>query len=94
MLNKDGSQETGAFCRGRVILSLVSMERDAQTEARQAGLCAGCIHCRTVESSKDSVFYLCELSRTNPNYPKYPRLPVLSCPGYTPKTNPQTKQGM
>ncbi len=25
---------------------------------------------------------LCNLSLTNPRFPKYPRLPVLSCDGY------------
>jgi len=25
---------------------------------------------------------LCELSKTDPRFPKYPRLPVLACPGY------------
>jgi hypothetical protein len=26
---------------------------------------------------------LCTLSNTDPRYPKYPRLPVFSCSGYT-----------
>jgi hypothetical protein len=28
-----------------------------------------------------STFYLCERSFTDPDYPKYPRLPVVACPG-------------
>jgi len=52
------------------------MERD------RAGLCADCVHARGVESSRGSVFLLCELSRRDPRFAKYPRLPVLSCPGY------------
>ena len=47
------------------------------------GLCATCVHVRRVESAKGSVFVLCSLSGTDPHYPKYPRLPVLSCRGYT-----------
>jgi hypothetical protein len=35
-----------------------------------------------MESDRGSVFYLCELSKVDPRFPKYPRLPVLSCPGY------------
>lgn len=31
------------------------------------------------------MFYLCERSLTDPRYPKYPPLPVLSCPGYEPR---------
>jgi hypothetical protein len=26
------------------------------------------------------------LSRTDPRFPKYPRLPVLACSGYEPRT--------
>jgi hypothetical protein len=52
------------------------MERDC------AGLCADCVHARSVESSRGSVFLLCELSRSDPRFAKYPRLPVLSCPGF------------
>jgi hypothetical protein len=50
--------------------------------SRQQGLCADCIHARTVESNRGSVFLLCELSRSDRRFAKYPRLPVLSCPGY------------
>ncbi len=47
-----------------------------------AGLCSQCQHARLIESNKGSVFMLCELSKTDPRFPKYPRLPVLACPGY------------
>lgn len=30
----------------------------------------------------ESSFVLCQKSETDPAYPKYPRLPVLECPGY------------
>jgi len=46
------------------------------------GLCARCAHVEVVENSKGSMFYLCGLSKTNPRFPKYPRLPVHSCSGY------------
>jgi hypothetical protein len=48
------------------------------------GLCGGCLHARTIESAKGSSFLLCQRSATDPTYPKYPRLPVLACPGYEP----------
>ena len=51
---------------------------------RPAGLCSTCRHVRFIESSKGAQFLLCERSRTDPAYPKYPRLPVLSCRGYEP----------
>jgi hypothetical protein len=51
-------------------------------EDRIAGLCASCQNVRRITSDRGSRFYLCELSKTDPRFPKYPRLPVLSCSGY------------
>ena len=47
------------------------------------GLCSDCQHCRNVKSQR-STFYMCLLSFTNPEYRKYPPLPVLRCAGYRP----------
>jgi hypothetical protein len=47
-----------------------------------AGLCDSCVHQRIVRTTRGSEFSLCERSRTDPAYPRYPRLPVLECPGY------------
>ena len=49
------------------------------------GLCADCCHARMVESAKGSQFLLCQLSQSDPSFPKYPRLPILACSGYSPK---------
>jgi hypothetical protein len=54
-----------------------------------AGLCADCVHARWVESARSSFFLLCELSATNPEFPRYPRLPVIQCGGFAPKAIPQ-----
>ena len=43
-----------------------------------------CRNARIVESRRGSRFWLCALSRVDPRFPKYPRLPVLACAGYTP----------
>jgi hypothetical protein len=51
-------------------------------ELSAVGLCATCKHVRVVRSDRESVFYLCELSKVDQHFPKYPRLPVLSCSGY------------
>jgi hypothetical protein len=48
----------------------------------QAGLCDTCVHQRVVRNTRGSVFSLCERSRTDPSFPRYPRLPVLECTGY------------
>jgi len=54
-------------------------------ELLSAGLCGDCVHAREVESARGSVFILCNLSLTDPRFPKYPRLPVLGCDGYKKK---------
>jgi hypothetical protein len=48
------------------------------------GLCDDCRHQRLVPNTRGSVFSLCERSRQDPAYPRYPRIPVLSCPGFEP----------
>ena len=47
----------------------------------EPGLCGSCRHARTVRGAT-SVFWLCERSRTDARFPRYPRLPVLRCEGY------------
>ena len=50
-----------------------------------AGLCDTCAHQQVVRTTRGSSFSLCRRSRTDPAYPKYPRLPVLACPGHEPR---------
>jgi hypothetical protein len=50
----------------------------------EPGLCASCQNSRTIENRRGSRFYLCELSRVDAAFPRYPPLPVLACRGYTP----------
>jgi hypothetical protein len=50
-----------------------------------AGLCAGCRNARVVENRRGSRFWMCELSRAEPRFPKYPILPVVACPGFEPR---------
>jgi hypothetical protein len=51
---------------------------------KSAGLCDSCTHQRIVRNTRGSSFSLCERSRTDSAYPRYPRLPVRACPGYEP----------
>jgi hypothetical protein len=53
-----------------------------------AGLCASCENARLIVSRTGSKFHLCELSRGDPGFPRYPRLPTLRCTGYAPATLP------
>ena len=48
----------------------------------EIGLCHSCRHAATVVNDRGSVFYLCERSKTDPRFPRYPRLPVVECIGY------------
>lgn len=52
------------------------------TEETTVGLCASCVFMRRMESDRGSVFYFCERSLREPEFPKYPRLPVRVCAGY------------
>jgi hypothetical protein len=58
---------------------------DRESEKARVGLCVQCRFAHVVESERASIFYLCERSRTDPAFPKYPRLPVLRCAGYVAK---------
>jgi hypothetical protein len=48
----------------------------------KAGLCDTCVHQRIVRNTRGSRFSLCERSREDSSYPRYPRLPVVDCRGY------------
>jgi len=47
-----------------------------------AGLCSACRHARGVGTRTGSSFVLCNLSATDASFARYPRLPVVACPGY------------
>lgn len=49
-----------------------------------AGLCDDCRHQRLIRNTRGSAFSLCELSKTDERFPRYPRLPVAACAGYSP----------
>ena len=51
-------------------------------EERGVGLCADCVHAQVVESARGGRFFRCRLSETDDRFPRYPRLPVLSCEGH------------
>jgi hypothetical protein len=54
-------------------------------EPSRFGLCDTCRHQRIVRSGRGSVFSLCERAKADVRYPKYPRAPVMACPGHQPK---------
>jgi hypothetical protein len=64
--------------------------KDALTPPGPNGLCDSCVHQQLVPNTRGSVFSLCKRSREDPAYPRYPRVPVLSCRGYE---RPLTQDG-
>jgi hypothetical protein len=46
------------------------------------GLCRDCRNSKRIESDRGSVFFRCDLALKDSSFPKYPRLPVLTCHGY------------
>lgn len=48
----------------------------------KAGLCRSCLFVRRVLTIRGSTFYLCRRSEEDPRFAKYPRLPVVRCPGF------------
>ena len=51
----------------------------------RAGLCNSCVHQRVIRSGRGSVFSMCLRHKTQPEYPKYPPIPVARCPGHEPR---------
>ena len=51
----------------------------------KAGLCGACGYARLIRSATGSAFLLCERSSHDARYVRYPRLPMLDCPGFEPK---------
>ena len=47
-----------------------------------AGLCDTCRHQQVIRNTRGSTFSLCRRSKTEPEYPRYPRLPVAECRGW------------
>jgi hypothetical protein len=57
--------------------------------APPVGLCDSCRHQRVVRNTRGSSFSLCQRSKDDDRYPRYPRLPVMTCPGYEPRAPEQ-----
>jgi hypothetical protein len=52
------------------------------SDARTAGLCDRCRHVRRLHSRRGSTFFLCGRSADDERYARYPRVPVVRCPGF------------
>lgn len=88
-----GAQRCCSPTETRLVRYACEMNRDAPKPPVQAGLCSECANARRVESERGSVFVMCQLSATDANFPKYPRLPVFSCAGYSRREQPGSANG-
>ena len=50
-----------------------------------AGLCDSCAHQKLISNTRGSTFSLCERSKVDPRFRKYPPIPVMRCPGHQPR---------
>jgi hypothetical protein len=57
---------------------------DSAADGQGAGLCGRCAHAHVIHNDRGSRFYLCRLSAVDARFPKYPRLPVIQCTGFSP----------
>ena len=53
--------------------------------APEPGLCAHCEFHRSIKVRRGSTYWLCTRAADDPRYPRYLRLPVLRCRGFTPE---------
>jgi hypothetical protein len=86
-LQKDGASAANGKepAAGRLLWEDSICMKDGEDKANRfddVGLCRDCSYGRRVGSAQGSTFYLCERSCTDPQFPKYPRLPVVKCLGY------------
>jgi len=49
-----------------------------------SSLCESCRHMKPIVTPKRSRFLLCQLSKVNDRYAKYPPQPVVRCAGHEP----------
>lgn len=79
-------------CRPKVIQAEIEGWRSASEDGTTPGgrmsvsLCESCSFAREIVSGKGSRFLLCEKSRTDERFPKYPRQPVVRCHGFVEAT--------
>ncbi len=55
---------------------------------RPPSLCDACRHRKIIRSGRGSEFLFCLRSKDDPRFPKYPPLPLASCPGFEPGDRP------
>ena len=63
---------------------MTSSEDNASYDPR-IGLCSNCQFARPLKHPQGGTpYYKCELAANNVQFDKFPRLPILQCPGHRP----------
>ena len=57
------------------------------------GLCNACRNQKVIVSGRGSKFSMCGLGLTDPDWPKYPRMPVLQCTRFEKSLETGSDQG-
>ncbi|GAA5037914.1 hypothetical protein HNP84_003224 [Thermocatellispora tengchongensis] len=52
----------------------------------EPGLCRDCRHSRLNQTRRGTAYLRCTRAAWDERLPRYPRLPVLRCPGHEPET--------
>lgn len=53
------------------------------SEVRRVGLCTGCVHGgRIAHPRGGDAYWRCARSEKDAAYPRFPKLPVIRCPGF------------
>jgi hypothetical protein len=65
---------------------MTNLDEAVREEEGRVGLCFSCAHTVRIVSARGSTFYLCEWSKIDAAFPRYPRLPMIACAAWTPST--------
>jgi hypothetical protein len=58
------------------------VDPNADAERARVGLCASCRFAARQRSARGGSFWRCRRADSDPDYRRYPPLPVRSCPGF------------
>ena len=69
------------------------MRSDDADDHVRVGLCVRCANVHIIENRRGSRFYRCRLADVYPAFLRYPPLPVLRCPGFSPPDTVEPSAG-
>ena len=70
-----------------------AMRSDDAEDIVRVGLCVRCANVHVIENRRGSRFYRCRLADVDPAFLRYPPLPVIRCPGFSPQGAVEPSEG-